>query len=89
MAFQLEHDFAGAKYTVVGDEGQLEVMGPDLPKALVHFVKIFNECSIDVTGLNARQPANGQLVLSFKFETEEEEDLQLLVEELSAAAPRN
>jgi hypothetical protein len=83
MSFTVEHEFAGSKYTVAGDASELRVTGPDGPDVLVHFVKIFNECSIELTALQRKRTSEGQVALVFEFVVEDEQDLQLLVEELS------
>jgi hypothetical protein len=86
MAFTIEHQFDGAKFTVVGDASGMRVAGPDQPDILVHFVKIFNECAIHVSALHASRPADGQLLLEFEFEFEDVGDLCLLMDELSKAS---
>jgi prephenate dehydratase len=83
MAFTIEHQFDGAKLTVIGDASGLRIVGPDRPGTLVHFVKIFHECSIHVSALHSSRPADGQLILDFEFEFEEADDLGLLMDELS------
>lgn len=83
MAFSLEHEFAGSKYAVAGDASELRVKGPDGPNVLIHFVKVFNECSIDLLALYRKRTADGELTLVFEFVVEDEQELQLLVEVLS------
>lgn len=83
MTLEIKHRFEGANYDVVGDACGIRVTGPDRSGVLVHFVKIFHECAIQVTALHASRPTDGQLVLEFEFEFEDIDDLSLLIDELS------